>query len=278
MTEGFSPYHDSSYHISVLKSLSRARFRLFSEVQPLKNRFRRLLHILFPEVQGFFSDLYGKTSLALFSVLPSAKDISECNITRLTKIISIASHGRLGKNKAIALKQLALCSIGSYNYGDAFELKQVVLRIAFISSQMFDVEKEIENVMLSLNSPITSIPGIGTLLGASILAEIGDITKFSSPAKLLAFAGCEPSAYQSGHYTATVTPMVKHGSVYLRRALYLAADMAYVHCQSFRAFIERKRSQGKHFYVAMGHGMKKMVRIIFAVLSKNLPYSEPISD
>ena len=69
--------------------------------------------------------------------------------------------------------------------------------------------------------------------------------------------------------------MVKHGSRYLRRALYCAADMAYVNSSSFRAYIDRKRAQGKHYYVAMSHGMKKLVRIIFAVLSRNIPFSEP---
>ncbi len=275
MTEGFSPYRNPSYHISVLKSLTRARFRLFSEIQPLKNRFRRLLHILFPELYAFFSNIYLKTPLILLSILPSAKDIAEYNILKLTKILSDSSHGRFKRSRADELKSLAQNSIASYNFGDAFELKQTVLHIQFLSSQMSEVEKEIDSVMLELNSPITSIPGIGNLLGATILGEIGDISNFDNPDKLLAFAGCEPSTYQSGKYTATQTPMVKHGSRYLRRALYCAADMAYVNSLSFRSYIDRKRAQGKHYFVAMSHGMKKMVRIIFAVLSRNIPFSEP---
>lgn len=270
-----NPYHSQSYHISVLKSLTRARFRLCQEIQPLKNRFRRLLHILFPELCGFFSNIYGNTALSLLVALPSAKDVAECNILTLTKLLSTASRGRLSRLKAESLKALAKSSIGNYNYGDAFELKQTTERIRFISSQMSDIEAEINSVMLSFNSPITTIPGIGNLLGATIIAEIGDISLFANPDKLLAFAGCEPSTYQSGKYTATTTPMVKHGSRYLRRALYCAADMAYVHSPSFRAYIDRKRAQGKHFYVAMSHGMKKLVRIIFAVLSRNIPFSEP---
>lgn len=269
------PYRQQSYNISVLKSMTRARFRLFQEIQPLKNRFRRLLHILFPELQGFFSNLYGNSSLTLLSILPSAKDIAECNILKLTKILSDSSRGRLKRSRADELKSLAQNSIAAYNYGDAFELKQTVQRIRFISSQMSEIEREIHSVMLELNSPITSIPGIGNLLGATILSEIGDISNFENPDKLLAFAGCEPSTYQSGKYTATNTPMVKHGSRYLRRALYCAADMAYVNSPSFRAYIDRKRAQGKHYYVAMSHGMKKLVRIIFAILTRNIPFSEP---
>ncbi len=269
------PYQQQSYNISVLKSMTRARYRLFQEIQPLKNRFRRLLHVLFPEMQGFLSNLYGNTSLNLLSILPSAKDIAECNILKLTKILSDSSHGRLKRSRADELKSLAQNSIAAYNYGDAFELRQTVQRIQFLSSQMSEIEREIDSVMLELNSPITSIPGIGNLLGATILSEIGDISNFPNPDKLLAFAGCEPSTYQSGKYTATNTPMVKHGSRYLRRALYCAADMAYVNSPSFRSYIDRKRAQGKHFYVAMSHGMKKLVRIIFAVLSRNISFSEP---
>ena len=131
--------------------------------------------------------------------------------------------------------------------------------------------------MLEINSPITSIPGIGVILGATILAEIGDISLFSSPDKLLAFAGCEPSTYQSGNFTATNNAsMVKHGSRYLRHALYCATDMAYLHSPSMHDYIDRKRAQGKHFYVAMSHGIKKLVRIIFAVLSRNIEFTEPV--
>ena len=276
LTGETNPYHFQSYNFSVLKSMTRARFRLFQEIQPLKNRFRRLLHVLFPELQGFFSNLYGNTSMNLLSALPSAKDIAGCNILKLTKILSDFSHGRLKRSRAEQLKALANSSIATYNYGDAFELKQTVKRIQFLSSQMSEIEREIDSVMAELNSPITSIPGIGNLLGATILSEIGDIKNFDNPDKLLAFAGCEPSTYQSGKYTATNTPMVKHGSRYLRRALYCAADMAYVNSPSFRSYIDRKRAQGKHYYVAMSHGMKKLVRIIFAVLSRNIAYSDPI--
>lgn len=275
MTGDFASYHGLSYHVSVLKSLTRARFRLFSEIQPLKNRFRRLLHILFPEFDTLFSNIYLKTPLELLSFLPSAKDIAECNILKLTKILSDASHGKVKRTRAEALKQLAKSSIGTYNYGDSFELKQTVRHIQFLIAQMSELEEKIDSIMLELNSPITSIPGIGNLLGATILGEIGDISNFANPDKLLAFAGCEPSTYQSGKYIATQTPMVKRGSRYLRRALYCAAEMAYVNCLSFRSYIERKRAQGKHYYVAMSHGMKKLVRIIFAVLSRNQPYVEP---
>jgi len=268
------PYQKQSYHISALKSLTRARFRLVKEIQPLKNRYRRLIHIVFPELQGFFCKIDLPAVLNLLQVFPTAKDIANANIVTLTNILSKASHGRFKRDRAEKLKALAKTSIGIHNIGDAIELKLTAQRIQFMDTQKDQFDNEIKSVMLDLNSPITSVPGIGFTLGAIILAELGD-RNFATPAKMLAFAGCEPSTYQSGNYTAARTPMVKHGSRYLRNALFLAAKAARLHSPSFAAYISRKKSQGKHEYVALCHAIKKLVRIIFAVLNSNTKYTEP---
>jgi transposase len=261
-----------------LKSLTRARYRLVKEAQPLKNRFRRLLHLLFPEIQGFFASHYSNTALCLFAALPGAKPVADCDIRKLSSLLMSFSHGRLGRNKAENLKTLAKNSIAFHNHGSALELSLVAERILFFDSQREKLENEIAAIMTALHSPVTSVPGIGVVLGASILAEIGDIHAFSSPAKLLAFAGAEPSTYQSGKFTATRTPMVKRGSRYLRNALYLATSSAFVHNPVIRDYVNKKRTQGKHFYTAMSHGMKKMSRILFAVLSKNVQFSYSLSN
>ena len=83
-----------------LKSLTRARYRLVKELQPLKNRYRRLIHLLFPEIQGFFSNLYGQAPLNLLALLPGAQPIASCDIRRLTSILKSFSRGRHGKEKA----------------------------------------------------------------------------------------------------------------------------------------------------------------------------------
>jgi len=270
------PYQEQTSDVSTLKSLTRARYRLVKEIQPLKNRYRRSLQILFPELTSFFPSFYSNTVFTLLKAMPSAKDIACCNILRLTNILSKSSRGRLKRDKAEALKLAATNSIGSYNFGDATELKFIIERIEFLKSQQIELENSIKSVMNNINSPITTIPGIGFTLGAIILSEIGDISRFSSPSKLLAFAGCEPSTYQSGKFTATNTPMVKHGSKYLRNALYLATTMAYLHSPSFHTYIDLKRSQGKHYYIAISHGMKKMSRVIYSILSSDKPFTEVI--
>ena len=275
MAGNCKPCQEPSYHISLLKSLSRARYRLVKESQPLKCRYKRLIHIVFPEITAFFKKrLYSSSALNLLYRLPGAKDIADCNILSLAKILSDNSRGRFKRDTADALKALAKTSIGNYNQGDALELRLVVQRILFFQCQADEIETQISALMKSINSPITSIPGIGDIIGAAILSEIGDIKRFSSPAKLLAFAGCEPSAYQSGNYTAANTPMVKRGSKYLRNALYQAVDKAFLKSPSFRDYVKKKRLN-KHHFVAMSHGMKKMTRVIFSVLTRNSPYFEP---
>jgi len=276
LTDRSSTYQEKEYHISALKSITRARYRLVKEIQPLKNRYRKSIHLLFPELDKCFCSLYIDTVLNLIREFPSAKDIAACNIIRLTNFLSSLSHGRLKRAKAEELKLAAKNSIAKYNYGDALELKLTVERILFLETQKARYDEEITTIMSELNSPITSIPGIGNVVGATILSEIGDISNFSTSAKLLAFAGAEPSTYQSGKFTATNTPMVKHGSKYLRNALYLATTMAKIHSPSFAAYIDRKRSQGKHYYTSISHGMKKMTRVIFSILTSNTPFVEVI--
>ena len=142
-------------------------------------------------------------------------------------------------------------------------------QLDFLLDQLKQLEKGIQTIVVAIHSPILSIPGIGPTLAAIILAEIGDIHRFSSPDKLLAFAGLDPSTYQSGKFKADHTPMVKHGSTYLRWALMQASRLASVYCDTFRHYMDTKLAQGKHYFVALGHVSKKLVRVIFRILTTN---------
>ena len=267
-------YLDISYHIQTLKSLCRTRYRLIKTIQPIKNRFRRILHVMFPEFETLFN-VSINSSYELLKKYSGPKAILHARKSSLEKFLKDISHGRLS-HKLDALIEIAKNSIGSYNQGDAFELQDTCDTILLLENKLANLESKIKDTMLIINSPITSIPGIGVTMGATILAEIGNIHRFDSPEKLQAFAGLAPMLYESGKYIARDTPMDKKGSVYLRNALYQATKAAYVHSPFLRSYVDKKRSQGKHFYTAMSHGMKKMVRVIFAVLKKNSNFVEPI--
>jgi transposase len=271
-TDDSKSYSPPSYQIQELKSLTRHRFRMIGYRSKLKISVNRLIDIIFPELPSFFWSIHQNSSYALLLELPTPNDISSCHLTKLTSLISKASKGKYGKAKAIALKELATTSIGSSNRSIAFELKQTIRLIQSVQSEIAALDKQIKLVVDELNTPLLTIPGIGYTLAAIILAEIGDIERFSTPAKLLAFAGMEPSTYQSGTYNASKTPMVKRGSKYLRWAIIQAARLVPMRDATFAAYMAKKRSEGKHYFVAQSHVGKKLLRVIFYLLKNNTEF------
>lgn len=154
----------------------------------------------------------------------------------------------------------------------SFQIKMLIGQISFIQHQVSDVEHEIEVLLEKLNSPITTIPGIGSVNSATILGEIGDIKRFSNPSKLVAYAGLDASISQSGEFASTSNHMTKRGSPYLRRALFQSALRAEFCDPVFSAYYQKKMSEGKHHLVATNAVARKLCHTIFAVLSKNEPY------
>ena len=256
-------------HIVELKALVRHRSRMKSMRTRLRISVSRLVTILFPELPEAVSTIHQASSYALLLELPSAKVIKDCHLTRLTKLLAVASKNRYGKDKAIEIKALAEKSIGSSSVAVGFELQQTIRLLNNLDEELATLDKQIKATMIAINSPILTIPGISYNLGSVILAEIGNIENFSNPSKLLAFAGLEPSTHQSGSYTATKTSMVKRGSTYLRWAILQAARLAAQHDQTFGAYALKKRQEGKHYYVVLSHVGKKMIRVIFHLLKNN---------
>lgn len=269
-TKSYSPV---SYQIQELKSLTRHRYRLIGYQSKLKVSITRLIDIIFPELPGLFWSIHQTTSYRLLSELPSSKDISECHLTKLTNILRNASKGKYGKDKAVSIKEAAEKSIGTSTRSLSFELKQTIRLIQSVQLEVAALDRQIKEVIDEMESPLMSIPGISYTLSAVILAEIGDIERFSDPSKLLAFAGLDPSTYQSGKYNASHTPMVKRGSTYLRWAILTASRTVSMRDSTFSEYLSRKQSEGKHYYVALSHVAKKLVRVLFYLLKTNTSFA-----
>lgn len=272
ITDNLKPYSSLSYHISELKSLVRHRFRLIKERSKCKVSFSRLLTILFPELESVVWSTSQKSALYLLLEMPSAKDIASCNLKHLSSLLQKYSNGKYTRDKAVEIRELARKSIGSVSLSQSFEMKQVIQSILFYQSQIDELDKELKKIVARLNTPILSIPGISYVSAAFILAEIGDINNFDSPAKVQAFAGLDPSTYQSGKYTATHSRMVKRGSKYLRWALLNASRLVAMRDKSFHDYKEKKLSEGKHYFVALSHVTKKLIRVIFYLLKTGKTY------
>ena len=265
-------YSPSSYQIQELKSLTRHRYRMIGYRSKLKLSVTRLIDIIFPELPGFVWSIHQSSSYQLLLDLPSPEAIANCHLTHLTNVISKSSRGKYGKEKAVQLRELAANSIGSSNRSLTFELQQTIRLIQAVQNEIDELDRQIKLVVDELNTPLLTIPGIGYTIAAIVLAEIGDINNFSSPAKLLAFAGMEPSTYQSGKYNASNTPMVKRGSTYLRWAIMQAARLVSMRDSTFATYMAKKRAEGKHFNVAQSHVGKKLIRVIYYILKHNTAF------
>lgn len=261
------------YHISELKSLCRERFFAVKQCSKMKTRLKGLIVSVFPEFLIAFSDVYGAAATALLHEYPSAKLLAKAEKSRVVEILTKASKNRFGETKADELIALAKESVGCHSAAKVIEIQYCLEEIALNVKFIRRFEKDIRQIMTQINSPITTIPGIGYTLGAMILSELGDITRFSKPEKILSFAGMEPSVYQSGKYTPASGSMVKRGSPYLRWALSMAAREIINHDARFAAYYRKKSSEGKPYNVACSHVAKKLVRLIFALLKKDTPYS-----
>lgn len=256
-------YSNTLYHNEELKSLTRYRFDKVSERAKLKQSIARLVNILFPELEKLVPTLHMKSIYMLLSEFPSAHHIANVHITKLTNLLYEASKGKYKRDTAIRFREAARNSIGSVMPAKSLELKHTIKLIFELDSEIKEIENVINSIMDKLNSPILSIPGISYRMGAMIIAEIGDFDNFSSPDKILAYAGLSSSTYQSGQKQNCYSHMEKRGSRYLRYALFNATRFVCRWDSAFGEYLAKKQSEGKHYYVAISHAAKKLVRLIY---------------
>lgn len=269
---GLKPYTDTAYHNEELKSLTRYRFDKVKERAKLKSAIARLVCILFPELEKLVPTLHLASVYALLVEFPGAKQIADAHLTRLKTLLLDASKGHYKRDMAVEIREAAKASIGSRMPAKSLELRHTIHLIRELDAEIEEIETAIQTIMGELHSTITTIPGIGYRMAAMILAEVGDFSRFDSPDKVLAYAGLSPSTYQSGQLTNCYAHMEKRGSRYLRFAIFNATKYVCHWDPSFAAYLVKKRSEGKHYNVAISHAAKKLVRLIYALEKSGEPY------
>lgn len=257
-----------------LRNLSRFRAYLISSIGDLKRKTIALLDQVFPEYASSFSNIFAKTSKEILANFSSPSDFEDINSEDLQSFLNNVTMKKFAARKLEELSKKASKSFGVNFCMDSFglQIKMLIGQISFIQNQVLDVEKEIESLLEKLNSPITTIPGIGAVNAAAILGEIGDIKRFSNPSKLVAYAGLDSTVSQSGEFESTSNHMTKRGSPYLRRALFQSALRAEFCDPVFSDYYQKKITEGKHHLVATNAVARKLVHTIFAVLTKDEPY------
>ena len=257
-----------------LKGLSRSRHNLIVMRSRSKIQLASFIDQLFPELNKFFKgNLHLNVSYQLLKEYSSPKDISSLHLTKLSNILHDNSHGRYNKQDAIRLRELAKNSVGIDNPTLSLQIKQAILQIELYTEQIEEVENLSKQILDEMESKLLTIPGMSYNQATVIHGFIGDINRFKKSCQLLAYAGLDPSVYQSGNFEAHSTRMSKRGNSLLRYNLVYAAHNLVLHNRTFKEYYDLKRSQGKTHYCALGHCAHKLVRIIFKMLKSNVKFN-----
>ena len=260
--------------VQALRQLTRYRQALKQELAAVKTQAVCVLDAYFPEYAGLFSDVFGAASLKVLAECPTPSEVGRRRVSTIAKLLSEGSRGRLGADKAARLKAAARSSVGIRLGEDAasFQIKTQVSQIEFLNATVAKVEREVASLLARIEPNVTTIPGVSTATGAQIVAEIGDVKRFGGGAAIVKYAGLNPGVDESGKHSAEGVPITKHGSPYLRRALWLAANRARQYDPRLKAFYDKKRREGKPHRVAVTAVARKLCHVVYAVMRDGEPY------
>ena len=264
-----------------LRELTRFRWGLVDQVGDAKRRLLGILDRAFPEFAAQVTDPFGATGRALLAQAASAAEYAALDLGALTATVERASRKRFGRAKAEAVRQAATDSLGLAALGTAarLEVGAVLALLGLLERQVADADRAVAALLAPLNQHLTTIPGIGPVLAATILAEIGDVARFPRVEALVADAGLDPGVFESGQFQGRRQHISKRGSPYLRRALFLpcpagagAAHGAHARTPDLAAYLARKRAEGKPYKVALIAVAHRLLARCHVVLKEGRPY------
>ena len=265
MSVPYKPNSNLLYNIYTLKSLCRSREQLIKERSKFEVLLTNELDKSFPELKTFFNNMISTT---LLYILEKYKNTTHISLMKDYESLRKVSHGKFTYARFAKLKELAKDSIGHHNDNSDLLISTYVSTINHFNEKIDPIDKQISTIIKELNPRMLSIPGLGEISAATILSEYGDIKNFSSPNKMLAFAGLEPSIIQSGTLENN-GKMVKHGSGHLRYAIMNIAMSILKYSPTFYDYYQKKRSEGKCHRVALSHVCKKLIRVIYSLEKYN---------
>lgn len=247
-------------------------------------RLRSILDLVFPNFDKIFYHVRGVAALNVLTYFPTPQAVLSASRKELLDAIKPAKHSEFWcEQKA---NQLILAARESLPANHAQQSNSRVLKnyIEILMTQqriMTDIRAQMieQASLLPAFSLLRSIPGVGELTAATILGEIGDINRFPSSKQLVAFAGLDPSVFQSGKFKSSNNKISKRGSSYLRKALY-QATVAGISKRSkgilnpvLYEYYSKKLAEGKPSKVAIVATSSKLLRIIFGVLNNQQPFA-----
>ncbi len=255
------------------KQLTRHHHNLKEELNTYKNRLQKCIDIVFPEFNSLFNSKYGIVYMCVLKTFSSADAIANADIRSIRKCFEFKKRGRRISLSAEQLKMTAKTSIGIPSAAEEIQIRHLVCQIELLEKQLSEIDKRIEEFSIQNNSTILSIPGISHFSGTSILAELGDICNYQKASQIIKFAGVAPYHYQSSQFTAQHTAITKKGSRYLRKTLYQIIVPVIFHNEVFYTYYNKKLAEGKGHRCAQGHCIRKLLRIIYHLLTTGQQFS-----
>ena len=271
---GYRLLEKKDIKLLALKSLAKSRRKLMKQRTSAKIQLVAYVDQIFPELASFFkNNLHINTAQELLLQYPSPSEIKNLHLTKLTTLLSKASRGKYSKEQAKQLKQIAKESVGLDDPVLSMQIQMTINQIRLFTDQLHQVENQSEEILKEMNSIILSVPGISSNAATAILGIVGDFKQFSSAKKLVAFAGLDPKVYESGNFKARSTRMSKRGNSLLRYHLVYTAHNLVLNNQTFKEYYDKKRDEGKSHYNALGHVANKVIRVLYKIMTENIPFN-----
>lgn len=250
------------------KQLTRHHHNLKEELNLHKNRLQKCIDIVFPEFNSLFNSKYGIVYMSVLKTFSSANAIANADIRSIRKCFEFkCRRGRRISLSAEQLKAAAKTSVGIPSVAEEIQIRHLVCQIELLEEQLSEIDKRIEEFSVKNNSAILSIPGISHFSGTSIIAELGDICNYQKASQIIKFAGVAPYHYESSQFTAQHTAITKKGSRYLRKTLYQIILPVINNNEVFRTYYNKKLAEGKGHRCAQGHCIRKLLRVIYHLLT-----------
>ena len=259
-----------------MNALSRQYFALSELNSNIKNRYKNLIYLCFPEYELIFKNkaIYSNIALDFISKYPHAEIISNTRIDCLQNFFK-NNNFRYWKSEAIKIKEYAINSYPAVSKDD-----EIVSNLSQISKLIENYEKETNDIKIKLIeygkqskyfNKINSIFGLGEFTTSLIIAELGEINRFNNIKELTAYCGLDPSIKQSGKSINIKGPISKSGNKYMRKLLFvcilnIVRLSSKCHIESdIEIYYRKKRNEGKHHYVATIDSCTKLLRQIFTL-------------
>ncbi|MFA5528725.1 MAG: IS110 family transposase [Peptostreptococcales bacterium] len=264
-----------------LQQLTRARYQIVQQITREKQRFLQYLSYKCNTfIEDVESSVFGKAMMDLFLESYSLEELSQMPLEDLADYLRVKGRNRFPDVNQVA-KSIQKAARSSYRLDQVVEdsidaiLGTSITLIRTFEKQIKELDKTIERIMKGIPQTLQSIPGVGPVFTAGIIAEIGQIERFDSEAKIAKYAGLYWRKHQSGRFTADVTSLSRNGNQYLRYYLVEAANSVRRQIPEYSDYYAKKYQEvPKHQHKrALVLTARKFVRLVDALLRKNQIYT-----